>query len=64
MFKKYREMRNFTQMELAELINKDVRTIQRIENEETIPTLENFKLLVKILKISDKDILNYIKKQV
>lgn len=62
MFKKYRELRKYTQLELAELVNKDIRTIQRIENEEVTPTLENFKILVKILKISDKDILEYIKK--
>ena len=62
MFKKYRELRGYTQLELAELIDKDVRTIQRIENEETKPTMESFKRLVKILKIDDKDIINYIKK--
>ncbi len=62
MFKKYRELRKYTQEQLAELVNKDVRTIQRIENEEVIPKLETFKILVKILKISDNDILEYIKK--
>ncbi len=62
MFKKYRKMRKYTQEQLAELINVDPRTIQRIENKETIPTLENFKKIVRILKIEDKDILEYIKK--
>ncbi len=62
MFKKYRELRGYTQLQLSELINKDPRTIQRIENKEVQPTMENFKLLVKVLKISDKDILEYIKK--
>ena len=62
MFKKYREIRGYTQLELAELINKDVRTIQRIENEENIPTIETFKRLIKTLKINDKDILEYLKK--
>ena len=63
MFKKYRQLRGLTQEELAELLNKDVRTVQRIENEELIPTLKNFKALIKILKISDKDIINYLKKK-
>ncbi len=63
MFKKYRELRGYTQLELAELVDKDVRTIQRIENNETVPTLESFKKLVKALKIEDKDILNYIKEK-
>ncbi len=62
MFREYRELRKYTQLQLAELVNKDVRTIQRIENEEVTPTLETFKALVKILKISDEDILEYIKK--
>ena len=63
MFKKYRELRGYTQLELAKLVDKDVRTIQRIENNETVPTLESFKKLVKALKIEDKDILNYIKEK-
>ena len=62
MIKNYRVNRGITQEQLAELLNKDVRTIQRIENGEIEPTLKNFKKLVKILNISDKDIINYIKK--
>lgn len=64
MFKKYREARKITQMELAELVDKDIRTIQRIENEETIPTLETFKKIVIALKIPDKDIIKYIKENI
>lgn len=62
MFKEYRKMRKFTQEQLAELTDLDTRTIQRIENEDTKPSIETFKKLVKILNISDKDILKYIKK--
>ena len=62
MIKKYRELRALTQEQLAELINISARQIQRIENGENELTLKNFKLLVKVLKISDKDILEYIKK--
>lgn len=62
MFKEYRKMRGFTQEQLAELMQMSWRQIQRIENEENIPTIETFKKLVKILNISDKDIIKYIKK--
>lgn len=55
-------MRGFTQENLAELMQMSWRQIQRIENGSSIPTLETFKKLVKILNISDKDILKYIKK--
>lgn len=61
MFKKYRILRGYTQQELADLLKRDIRTIQRMEKEEIFPTLENFKKIVKLLKISDKDILEYIK---
>ena len=61
MFKEYRKKKNYTQEYLAELINVDTRTIQRIEAEKTKPSLDTFKKLVKILEIKDKDILDYIK---
>lgn len=63
MFKRYRKLRNYTQEQLADLTGLDPRTIQRIENYYKIPTMESFKKLVKILKIEDKDILDYIKKR-
>lgn len=62
MFKKYRLLRKYTQEQLADLCELDPRTIQRIENGERIPTMDSFKKLVKVLKIEDKDILEYIKK--
>ncbi len=63
MFKRYRKLRNYTQEQLADLTGLDLRTIQRIENYYKTPTMESFKKLVKILKIEDKDILDYIKKE-
>lgn len=62
MFKEYRKMRGYTQEKLAELTNLDPRTVQRIENGTTTPTLETFRKFVKVLAISDKDIIKYIKK--
>lgn len=62
MFKKYRVQKGYTQEQLAELLDISPRHLQRIENVEIIPTLDMFRKLVKILNISDKDILEYIKK--
>ncbi len=62
MFKEYRKKRGYTQEYLAELLQMSWRQVQRIENETSIPTLETFKKLVKILNINDKDIIKYIKK--
>lgn len=62
MFKEYRKKRGYTQEYLAELLQMSWRQVQRIENETSIPTLETFKKLVKILNINDIDIIKYIKK--
>ncbi len=62
MFKEYREEKKYTQEKVAELTGLDIRTIQRIENGETKPTLENVKKLIKALEIKDSDILEYLKK--
>ena len=62
MFKKYRKLRKLTQEQLAELVQVDTRTIQRIENEETLPSIETFKRLIKVLNIDKKDVLNYLAK--
>lgn len=62
MFKEYRLSRKLTQEKLAELTELDVRTIQRIENNEREPSMESFRKLIKILNIKDKDVLEYLKK--
>lgn len=61
MFKKYRELKGYTQEELAEIIEVNPRTIQRIENKETNPKIKTFRKLIKILQISDEDISYIIK---
>ena len=61
MFKKYRVLNHLTQEQLAELIDADPRTIQRIENGECEPSLKTLKKLIVILKIPDKDIINFLK---
>ncbi len=61
MFKRYRELKGYTQEELAEIIEVNPRTIQRIENKETNPKIKTFRKLIKILQISDEDISYIIK---
>ena len=62
MFKEYRKKLNLTQEALADKTDLNTRTIQRIENEEEIPSLETLSKLVNALEIKDKDLIEYIKK--
>ena len=62
MFKEYRKKLKLTQEELADRSNLNTRTIQRIENEEEIPSLETLSKLVSALEIKDKDLIEYIKR--
>ena len=61
MFKEYRRKRGYTQEAIAETLGISTRHWQRIEQGENRPSLELFKMIVKILKIDDKDIVKYIK---
>lgn len=61
MFREYREKHNYTQEQLAELIEVSTRTIQRIENNEANPSIKSFRKLIKTLKISDEDIAKIVK---
>ena len=62
MFKKYRLKKGLTQEELAEILNISTRQLQRIENEECIPSLNIIKRIIQVLNIKDEDILEYMKK--
>ena len=62
MFKEYRKKLNLTQEALADKTDLNTRTIQRIENEEEIPSLETLSKLVNALDIKDKDLVEYIKR--
>lgn len=61
MFRKYRIERGFTQENLAEILCISTRHLQRIEKEDNEPSLELLRKFIKILNISDKDIVKYIK---
>lgn len=62
MFKKYRIKQGFTQEFEAEILGISTRHLQRIEKEKSIPSLELLKKLIKVLNISDEDIVKYMKK--
>ena len=62
MFREYRKKLNLTQEALADKTDLNTRTIQRIENEEEIPSLETLSKLVNALEIKDKDLIEYIKR--
>ncbi len=61
MFKEYRKLRKYSQEKLAEMMGISPRQLQRIENGESEPSLKTIKKLICILKIDDKDILQYMK---
>ena len=60
MIKEYRIKNGFSQEQLAEKINISWRHLQRIEHDESKTTVKTLKKLIKVLKISDKDILKYL----
>ncbi len=61
MIKEYRKLRGFTQEELAEKIDISWRQLQRIEKNEQDTSVKTLKKIVQVLKIPDKDIINYLK---
>jgi len=62
MIKEYRKKLGLTQEKLAELLDISPRQLQRIESGQTETSLKTLKKLIKILDISDEDIVNYKKK--
>ena len=62
MIKEYRMKKNYTQEELAEMINISPRQLQRIEKNENKTKIETIRKIIKILEIPDQEILKYIKK--
>ena len=62
-FKTYRDTMKLTQEELAELLEISPRQLQRIENKESNPSIKTFRKLIKVLKITDADILKIVKEE-
>lgn len=57
----FRKQKALSQESLAELSKVNIRTIQRIENNETIPRGATLKLLCDALEISPEEIINFEK---
>lgn len=62
MIKENREKRGYTQEELAEIIEISPRQLQRIEKNEDKTKIGTIKKIIKVLKIDDKEIIEYLKK--
>lgn len=62
MIKKYRKKLGITQEKLAELLDISPRQLQRIENGSSETSLKTLKKLIKVLDISDEDIVKFLKK--
>ena len=64
MIKEYRVKNGFSQEELAEKIDISWRHLQRLEHNESNTTVKTLKKLIKVLNISDEDIIRYLKTDV
>lgn len=56
-----RKKANLSQEEIAEKLNITRQTVSKWESNETVPNINQVKLLVKIYKISLEELLNYNK---
>ena len=61
MIKENRIKRKLTQEELAKIIDISTRQLQRIEKNEDETKIKTIKKIIKVLKISDDEIIKYIK---
>lgn len=57
MIKEYRIKNNYTQEQLAEIINLSPRQLQRIEKDEDKTKIETIRKIIKVLNIPDEEIL-------
>lgn len=62
MIRKYRQLKNISQEELAEEINISWRQLQRIEQYEEKTRITTFKKFIKVSNIPDNEILEFFKK--
>ncbi len=62
MIKEYRKKRGYAQEQLAELIGISPRQLQRIEANEENTKIKTLKKIIKVLNISDEEIIDYMKK--
>ncbi len=63
MIKENREKMNYTQEHLAEILGISPRQLQRIEKNEEKTKIATLKKIINVLKISDNEILKYMKQK-
>ncbi len=63
MIRENRIKNGLTQEELAEKLDISWRHMQRLEYNEENTTVKTLKKIIKVLNISDEEILAYLKKQ-
>ncbi len=61
MIKEYRNKRGYTQEQLAEIIDISTRQLQRIEENEENTKITTLKKIIKVLQISDEEIIQFMK---
>ncbi|MCI9146207.1 MAG: helix-turn-helix transcriptional regulator [Eubacterium sp.] len=62
MIKEYRKKRGYTQDKFAQTIGISLRQLQRIEANEENTKIKTLKKIIKVLNISDEEIIDYMKK--
>lgn len=62
MIRENRIKKQYTQEQLAEIVNISPRQLQRIEKNEEKTKIETLKKIIKVLQIPDKEIIEYLKK--
>jgi Helix-turn-helix. len=62
MIKENRIKRGFTQEEFAEMLSISWRQLQRIEKNEEKTTIVTLKKIIKMAKIPDKEVIEFMKK--
>lgn len=63
MIKENREKNNLTQEQLAEMVGISWRQLQRIEKNETQTKISTLKNFIRVLDISDCEIIEFMRKK-
>ena len=61
MIKEKRKLKNYTQENMAELLNISLRQYVRIDKEEDLPRRDILNKLIELLRLSDNEIGKYIR---
>ena len=64
MIKEKRKSKNYTQEQMAEILNISLRQYVRIDNEEDLPRRDILRNIVKVLELTDEEIGTYIRNMI